>query len=305
MKTVKPIIIISFLFACTSLVCGQTIFEDASGETSVFLPVGGNVRVNTADKSLKFAYYYNRSDKDVVFGVDASGKSNNGFASVISGKNLNPEANLNFNVGFKNVSTDDSNLSGYDYLNVTFGIGASKYTLLNPDVSYAQQISTESFNQLSAGVSYNYYLNGNMIFGIYGGYDKTNNISALPKLVIKETTVLGADAAGTTIRSSEDEFFAWQGNLKTIHQFSFYTDYIYIPDFLENRVALSVYTRSGFRTDHNQTNAGLGIYLNKKDEPLKVVGGIIYEFEDLFDSSDAGTSLGKRGTLGIILGYHF
>ncbi|MCX6225914.1 MAG: hypothetical protein NTV01_14370 [Bacteroidia bacterium] len=306
MKMYKLSIIFILAFCLrTEILSAQTFFEDAKGKSSINLPVGGIIRVNTSDESLKFGYYYNRSDKDVVLGLDASGKSNNGLAPIISNGKLSPEAALNFNLGFKNISTDDSNPSGYDYLNFKIGIGAAKYKLISVDTSYEQQTKSESFNKINLGLSYNYYLNGNMIFGIYGGYDKTNNISGLSKLKVKESTSISTDSTGTIIRTSEEEYTAWKGELKTINQFSLFFDYVYIPDFLNNRVAISLYSRSSFNSSRNQTNGGLGIYLNQKDEPLKIVGGIIYEFEDLFDAKKAGTSVGKRGTIGIVLGYYF
>jgi hypothetical protein len=306
MKTYRlTIFFILNFYLTTQWLCAQTFFEDAEGKSSINLPVGGIVRINTSDESLKFGYYYNRSDKNVVFGLDAGGKSNNGLAAIFSSEKLSPEATVNFNLGLKNISTDDSNPSGYDYLNIKFGIGAAKYKLINVDNNFEQQIKSESFNKINFGISYNYYLNGNMIFGIYGGYDKTNNISGLSKLNIKESASVSTDSNGSIVRTSEIEYTAWKGELKTINQFSLFLDYVYIPDFLNNRVAISLYSRSSFNSTLNQTNGGIGVYFNQKDEPLKIVGGIIYEFEDLFDANKSGTSFGKRGTLGIVAGYNF
>lgn len=305
MKTCKFSALICLLVFWSTLVYGQTFFEDSEGESSIFLPIGGNVRINTADKSLKFSHYYNISDKDFVFGIDASGKSLNGFAPILTNGKLVPEANVHFHLGFKNVSTDDADLQTYDYLNIRIGTGASKYKILNPDAYFDQQISSETFNMITVGVSYNYFLNGNTIFGLYGGYERKNNIGSLTELTIKERIALGAVSEGTTSRFSEQVYTAWQGDFEIIDQFSLYLDYVYIPDFLKNRVAISLYSRSGFSSTFNETNGGVGIYLNKEGEPLKIVGGVIYEFEDLFGSREDESSINQRGTMGIVLGYHF
>lgn len=90
-----------------------------------------------------------------------------------------------------------------------------------------------------------------------------------------------------------------------LDQFSLFLDYVYLPDFFSNRVAFSVYARNSFNSNYNTANGGLGIYLNKEGEPLRIIGGIIYEFEDLLDNKEADTPLGERGTLGIVLGYNF
>ncbi len=282
----------------------QTFFEDAQGQSSIALPLGGIARLNTTASSLKIGYYYNRSDKDVVLGVDASGISNNGFAPLVSGRELSPEANINFNLGFKNVSTDDSNLSGFDYLNIRLGTGTARYMLIDTDVTFEQQIRSETFTGVNLGVSYNYYHNGNMIFGVFGGYDRTNNIFSLNQLAIKDTTPIATNSDGI-VRTAESEFTAWEGQLEPVDQFSLFLDYVYIPDFFSNRLAFSVYSRSNFNDILNSTNGGFGFYLNKDGEPLKIVGGLIYQFNDLFNAGDADTSLGERGTIGIVAGYNF
>jgi hypothetical protein len=294
------------LFLSGAAVLGaQPFFEDAAGKSSILLPVGGIVRLNTADNSLKLGYYFQRSDKDLVFGMDASGKSYGGFASLWSDDQLSTAANVNFIAGYKNVTTSDDRPGRYDFLSVRISLGASKYLMISPGNAYSQQVSYESFNPFSMGLAYNYLLNGNMVFGLYGSYDKTTNLGALPQLTVKETTVLGSNAANTISRTAEKEYAAWAGELKKVDQFSLYLDYVYIPDFLEGRLALSCYSRSSLNASQNNTNGGFGLYLNQKDNPLKIVGGIIYEFQDLLDEGGADTSLGERGTLGLVVGYHF
>ncbi|SHE45474.1 hypothetical protein SAMN05443144_101329 [Fodinibius roseus] len=296
-----------FLILCLSVTAeihAQTFFEDAHGTTSINLPVGGLIRVNTTGNSLKMGYYYNRSDRDIVVGIDASGISNNGLAPLVTNKELSPEAHISFNLGLKNISTGNSMPRGYDYLNLRIGIGAAQYRMMNVNAPFEQQISTRSFNKVNIGLSYNYYLNGNMIFGTYAGYDRTNNISSLTELTIKETVTTGTDSNGTS-RTAEAEYTAWEGTLRSVDQFSLFLDYVYIPDFLRNRVALSVYSRSRFNRINNITNGGLGLYLNREGAPLNIVGGLIYEFADLFDVRDTGAPPGERGTVGIVLGYHF
>lgn len=303
-------------FVCANILClalcllngaivkAQTFFEDSRGQTSINLPLGGIARLNTTASSLKIGYYYNRSDKNIVFGVDASGISNNGFAPLTTGKELSPEANLNFNIGIKNVSTDDSNLSGYDYLNIRMGIGRARYRLIDIEMPYDQQLSTDTFTKYNVGASYNYYLNGNMVFGAHAGYDRTNNTRSLNRVTIKEKTSVG-NSSGGTVRTVESEYTAWLGQLKAVNQFSLFLDYVYIPDLFRNRVALSAYSRSYFSSIHNTSNAGIGLYLNRKGNPLKIVGGLIYEFSDVFNAAKSQNSLGERGTIGIVIGYNF
>src|SRR5699024_8776022 len=283
----------------------QTFFESVQGQTSVVLPAGGMARINTTASSLKIGYYYNRSDQNIVIGVDASGMSNNGFAPLITSRELSPEANININLGVKNISTGDSHLRGFDYLNLRVGIGAAQYYLIDDTAPFEQQVNTELFNKFNIGIAYNYYLSGNMIFGGYAGYDRTNNISSLTMLTVKETTTTTGMGSDGTVRTAALEYTAWEGEFRPLDQFSLFLDYVYIPDFLSNRVALSVYSRSQFNSMHHMTNGGIGIYLNREGEPLKIVGGLIYEFEDIFATGLPSASPDGMGTLGVVLGYHF
>lgn len=304
MKSIlKYLLFFVIYFFITANVKAQTFFESVGGQTSIYLPLGGLARLNTTATSLKIGYYYNRSDQDVVFGIDASGRSNNGFAPLVNNRELSPEANINVNLGFKNVSTDDSNHSGYDYLNIRVGIGTAQYRLIDVDAPFEQQISSDSFTSVNVGASYNYLHNGNMIFGAFAGYDRTSNIFSLNRIAVKQSTPI-ANANGT-VRTAESEFTVWQGQLEPVDQFSLYLDYVFIPDFLSNRIALSAYSRSFFNDVINTTNGGFGVYVNREGNPLKIVGGLIYEFSDLFNAGDSDASLGDRGTLGIVAGYNF
>ena len=102
----KYLLLLLLPFSITANANAQTFFESVGGQTSIYLPLGGLARLNTTASSLKIGYYYNRSDKDIVFGIDASGQSNNGFTPLVTNKKLSPEANINVNLGFKNISTN-------------------------------------------------------------------------------------------------------------------------------------------------------------------------------------------------------
>ena len=303
-----PLILITFFCIITNRLSAQTGFflEDSKGESSLILPSGGIVRINTSDESLKFGYYSNKSEQKYIYGFDVKGKSNNGLTPIFNNEKLSQEANLSFIFGIKNITTRHKSKNGrYDNLNFKFEIGEAKYKLINTNTTYEQQVKSKSFNKINLGLAYNYFLNGNMIFGIYGGYNRNNNISDLTKLNIEESTIISTDPTGEIIRTSKEEYTAWKGDFKTINQVLLFIDYVYIPEWLSNRVALSLYSRSNFKSTINQTNGGIGIYLNKKNEPSKIVGGIIYEFEDLFNSKSSGASFINRGTLGIVVGYNF
>lgn len=309
MNKVKLSIYIGIAFFCSNKIFAQTFFEDAEGKTSINLlnPTGSNsglIRLNTANESFKLGYFRQVTNKKIILGIDISGKSNNGIAPIISQEKLSPEANFSLNFGIKNLTTKNIN-KGFDYLNIKLGYGAASYKMLSNNSSFDEQINSEIFNKTSISVSYNYFLNGNMLFGVSGGYERTNNINQLPKLKIRESTFVGSDTIGNINRSGYEEYTAWKGSLESIDQLSLYIDYLYFPDFLDNRIALSFYSRSNFHSAVNITNGGFGLYLNKSNkEPFKVVGGIIYEFSDVFNSKESSNSIGKRGTIGLILGYN-
>src|SRR5688572_995511 len=80
---------------------GQSIFEDREGLSAIHLLDGGTIRLNTADASIKMSYMDKISSRDFFYGLDVSGKTNDGIMSFISDGNISPGAKINSNFGFK------------------------------------------------------------------------------------------------------------------------------------------------------------------------------------------------------------
>ena len=96
------------LAACVALVATlaavaqaqQSAFQDAEGESSVFLRDGGGfARVNATDKSVELGFTRDTGREKPFFGIDFKGKASGGFASLFSGGTPSPEAEVGFTIG--------------------------------------------------------------------------------------------------------------------------------------------------------------------------------------------------------------
>lgn len=88
------------LSLCASARAQQSAFEDAKGESSVFIKDGGGfTRINATDKSIEFGYVRDRGDERPWFGVDVKGKASGDFASLFSGRTPSPEATVGLTLG--------------------------------------------------------------------------------------------------------------------------------------------------------------------------------------------------------------
>lgn len=303
----KQILILLIFISGTILVKGQTLFEDTKGESSVNLPSGGKVMINTADANLKCSYFYsdiNDTDKFVrTVGIDLMGKSNDGFAQIFSGTKISPSASIKLNFGIMSLLFPRES-SNYDYLNIAVGYRGAKYKLYNPINSFENQITKENFSGLSFDIGYNILITGNFLFAASFGYYQSNNISSLDQLEITEETSYN-DSTLHTKRTTTNKYSVWEGEYKKENFYNLKTDFIYFPEFLNHRFGLSLHTRTNLNQDNTPINAGFGVYFLKEGDPTKVYGGLIYDFDDIFDFQKAKTNLVSRGNFGIVLGYNF
>lgn len=90
----------AFVVSLASVSFAQSAFEDAKGESSVFIKEGGGfARINATDKSIELGFLRDRGDERVHFGVDLKGKSSGDFASLFNGGTPSTEADVGFTVG--------------------------------------------------------------------------------------------------------------------------------------------------------------------------------------------------------------
>lgn len=78
----------------------QSAFQDAKGESSVFIKEGGGfTTINPTDKSIELGFVRDRGDERLYYGVNFKGKASGTFASLFNGGTPSPEAEVGFTVG--------------------------------------------------------------------------------------------------------------------------------------------------------------------------------------------------------------
>jgi hypothetical protein len=133
MKTYK--IILPVLLCFSSIIHGQV---DPSNGKAVFedieWPSGNTFRVNTKDASLKLAYSHSWDTdsvgpkKPLIWGVDLSGKTNDGILPLFAEGTFTPGFKINATIGgYTHYSLKSTNA----WWGLTFGYEGSKLKLIN------------------------------------------------------------------------------------------------------------------------------------------------------------------------------
>lgn len=278
---------------------GQSVFEDTKGKSAIFLPEGGTFAFNMADASLKLSYANRVSDRDLFFGFDIGGKSNNGILPLISKGNISPGAKVNGVVGFKEFFNDTKRYDGWLALKV--GYEGASFKLYNPDTTFDKQISKTSFNAFVSSLNFNLKIDGNKLFAVSFGFQNANNFDDLDDVELNDKIVY-FDSISNTSRSYETKTNAKIGSYKTFNQVPINVDYFWTPRN-QSRIGFYHYWRTNITLGDNVKNGlGTGIYLLKKKNPLASLIGVVFEVKDLEKFSE---NYGKGFTINIVASYNF
>ena len=99
--------IMTKVMSCSALVMSlaaaahaQPAFQDAKGESSVFIKDGGGfARINATDKSIELGYLRDTGAEKPFFGLDLKGKASGDFASLFNGGTPSTDAEVGFTLG--------------------------------------------------------------------------------------------------------------------------------------------------------------------------------------------------------------
>jgi hypothetical protein len=154
------------LLACPAAARAQTVFQDADGESSIFLrDNGGFARVNVAEKKISLGYLFDRGDDTPHFGFEISGKRSGDLASIFKGGVPGNEAEIKASVGKRFLLADAPNprTAGQiivrrvtmDWLTFEGSYKRSSYNLVTPGNVFANQVRKQNFDGFSATLGYN------------------------------------------------------------------------------------------------------------------------------------------------------
>ena len=101
----------------------QSAFEDAKGESSIYLNQGGGfARINATDKSVQLGFTRDTGREKPYFGIDFKGKASNDFASLFSGGKPSPETEVGFTFGKRFFTTKSDAERVTDCINEKVGV---------------------------------------------------------------------------------------------------------------------------------------------------------------------------------------
>ena len=282
------------LLACSSTVLAQTAFEDAGGESSIFINQGGFARVNVTDTTVKIGHVFDNTKNDYFFGVELSGKLSGKFASLFESGKPSPEGQIRLTLGKKKLSLVSSKHLTTDWLTFHVGYRRASYKLLAEGETFANQVRKEKFDGFSAIMAYNALFKskrGPVLFGISGGAERRNNIDDLDEVEVNDQVFTSAD--GTTQRSVVAKQKAFRGTFEKVTAAPINTDLVFFPARFESRIGFNFFTRSNVGEGNKRIEPGFGVFFTKEGEPTKVIGGLSLSVRD------------GKGRFGLIAGYNF
>jgi hypothetical protein len=263
------------------LLVGQTGFEDSEGKTSVILEMGTQGKINVSDKRIEFGLVREISDEDWRIGGSIAGKPTEGFAPIFADDDFAAEAEATLSLGYRRLFAPDRDIppTGLiidDWATVRVGNRVARYEVLAGNGGTAEQ---HDFCGLNAELLYNVLLRNNFFLGVSGGVEQQNNYGGLRKVtVVTQREVQNENGTTTLVERRKDlregtyeENTEWIANL----------DFIWIPNFLDNRVGFDALLRyDAGRPSDEELRPGLGIFFTQKGAPTRVVGGISFEVVD-------------------------
>jgi hypothetical protein len=181
--------------------------------------------------------------------------------------------------------------ANFDRLVFQGGYKFSQYNLFDPAAPFADQLSKKNFNNPSAQLIYNYQMGGNKLMGVGIGVEKANNAGDLTEIDIRDfmTTV-----SGTTTREFGRTKKAMLGDFKQYTRTFINTDFAYYPKDLKGLFGINFFSRSELTGQKAGFRPGIGLFLSKKGDPTKVIGGLSVSLDEK-----------QHAKISLVAGYNF
>jgi hypothetical protein len=305
-------------------VCGQALFEDASGETSLYLAQKQWIRayVNTGDKSATIGfntYDFIKTDsatiggrkhfiyRSFLSGISVKAKVSDGLGTIFSGSKFNSGLGLSGIIGIQGIASAESDEKANNYsLFFRGGINYEKFTYID-----TLTFSASTKKKLLAFVN----LHGNKLWKfnykkhpsrkhyiILGGSVGLKHGNNFEDLLDGSASVIKSKDSLAIISSTDGKL----GNYKGFATCPINIDFGYIPSILgKNVVGFNGYLREKLgapntgKTGKNPFNLGYGLFFSKKEAITSVIGGIAWQFNDVFVKNDKL----KQSTIFFYVGY--
>ena len=230
-------------------------------------------------------------------GFTIRSKATNGVSSIFDESEFTVGTSFDLHIGLKNLIFREFKVKSkepprkyekkdgkfrQDWLTLTGGLATNKFRIIDISQPFSDQVSTKRFRGYNWNLSYNVFYNNNLLVGVSGSIQQSNNAGDLTTTKFKE--VISSSASDST-RTIESEGEGLLGSYKTFIEYNLNFDVIYyLPSYkFETTFAFNPYYRTiAFSNKLPITNAGLGLYVLRPSNS-KVIFGTLFEYNDIYN----------------------
>ncbi len=284
-----------------------SIVQDKSGETSLNFSNNKTVLFNSGDASIGAGFSFSNvtpkknNGLETFWGWAVKLKSNDGISTLLDGYDFMPRFTLGV---FKGRAMKSSSKSSSNSIYYGTDIGNSVFNLLSQQTlnklektSFFNWRIKLGFNRLGA------WGKSTTLFGISSEFGSYNNLDDLTAVERYKSSIDNSSTPSTIVVSNKKSGFS--GDYKEGNMLKINMDYLVFPTCLKGRVGLGGYFRGGLGGDFSRQNLGVGCFLGKEGAPDKIVLGLVYQINDVFNQLKEEPSFQKRTGISITAGYSF
>lgn len=274
-----------FLLLCLPAAAQKSAFQSADGRTSLYLDRGAAI-FNFAETKFSMSYTNRKQDcspnspcrfNPVFYGYELFAKATSGVSTLYSDKVKVPEGGGSFLVGRYNpfgLSGDplEDHPLAADWLLLDIGYSRSGFNLATEGQAVS---SARYFDRYRIMPAYNALINGRVLLGVTAGVERRNTLDLLQNATFQSALV--APSGTNSVVKTKTGFY---GNYQQYTAAPVYTDMLFIlpekiklPGF-DHQVGIDAFTRSDIAGFRRSVDGGVGVFLTKKGEPTKVLGGL-------------------------------
>jgi hypothetical protein len=282
----------------------QSLFESSSGETAIFLssqpapgklsPSGGDAGVvlyNMAASTVRFGYLHERSgSRPLGLGGELSGTLKDGSSTILHNNATAPGASIRVALTKSLTAIDASKVTKTGdfkcslcahWLVAQFRVDVSQFYTVPSSAPPFPMPKKRTFNGIQGKIGYNQLWkssHADWLLGATIGIGRQNNTDALKSAQFTDNMITN---------TSTDQLILNQGSKTTyIGKYDEYigapinADAIVFPGALRGMVGFDLFVRSNVATADRYGSPGLGVFVAKKGQPARPIGGLTVAYRD-------------------------
>jgi hypothetical protein len=277
-----------------------SMIQDKSGETSLLLGKTKTIAFNSGDASMgaNMSFYKQPAKgKESFKGFSLKVKSNEGVAKLLDGYDFKP--NFQFGIfGGRYLSSPRKSQSKYWY--ASGGVNDSHFKLLD---TVSNKLNNHDFfgYKVRGGINFLGVIGKNpTLSGVsleFGRYNNTDDLKGADRYEYK------MDGSNAIVLSGKKSGF--KGGYYEHSMLRLNADFIIFPRCISNQFGIGGYYRGDFGGPFAKHNIGFGFFLGQQGAPDKIVLGVVYQVNDIFNQVSDEPNFRKRTGISLTAGYNF